>query len=272
MCLIILALGQHQDFPAVLVANRDEYYQRPTLPMHWWADLPLLAGRDLQSGGTWLGLSADGRCAAVTNYRELASSAGKASRGHLPVNALQMPQAALTQALSAQGQDYSGYSLLAFDGADWRYRSNRDRVACRRLHRGFYGLSNHLLQSNWPKVQLGRQRVMQALARDAAGGNASRPLEEHTRQLHEALLRALQHPLPAPREQLPDTGVGIELESFLSPLLITGTTYGTRATTAISWHRSGQILVTEQTWRAPAMAGQVIAGELRQYQLQAQQP
>ncbi|MEO9735232.1 NRDE family protein [Marinobacter alexandrii] len=247
MCLIAFTLGQHPDFPLVVAANRDEFFRRPTAPMDWWTteqSTEILAGRDLQSGGTWLAVARDGRVSAVTNVREGSPETGQTSRGELPIRALAEPISALAGSLSSRTEQYAGFNLVYLNEASGWYYSNRDAHPGRRVHRGAYGLSNHLLQTPWPKLLRLRQNVADVVA--SSGGDAD--------QLHQALVPLLQDTTPAPDDLLPDTGVGLETERFLSSPFIVGDAYGTRATTIVSVSRHGQITVSEQSWGSNAQA------------------
>lgn len=241
MCLIAFTLGQNRHFPLVLAANRDEFFDRPTRAMDWWRmddGTPVLAGQDLISGGTWLAIADDGRISAVTNVREGMTDTGKRSRGELPLRALTEPRQPLFQDLTSHTDDYAGFNLIHLDTqAGWHY-SNRDAHPGRHIYQGAYGLSNHLLQTPWPKLL----RLRQALARtvDAA--------ENNTERLHQQLIRLLQDPTPAPDHLLPDTGVGLATERLLSSPFITGEQYGTRATTVLTIGADHQVRVTEQSW------------------------
>ncbi|OEY66713.1 NRDE family protein [Marinobacter sp. X15-166B] len=246
MCLIAFSLGQHPDYPVVVAANRDEFYPRPTTAMSWWPESDLLAGKDLQSGGTWLAVNRQGDIAAVTNVREGSPEPGQVTRGELPIRALTMPGAELETHLLQHQDQYAGFNLLTISGQHGWYFSNRDAHPGRRVYRGSYGLSNHLLQSPWPKLIRLRQRISQTLAAARCG---------RTSLLHERLISNLQDTTPAPDHLLPDTGVALETERFLSSPFISGTDYGTRATTIISLSREGEIMVTEQTWHAEGRPG-----------------
>lgn len=248
MCLIAFALERNPTFPLVLAANRDEFFRRPTAPMDWWqtgTGLTLLSGRDLQAGGTWLALTRDGDIAAVTNVREGSPEPGRRSRGELPLRALREPRDHLWQALADEGQDYAGFNLVRLSADGSWYYSNRDAHPGRWLHRGVYGLSNHLLQTPWPKVLRLRAALEQTVA--GAGPDADK--------LHRQLLELLQDPRPAPDRELPDTGVGQDMERFLSSPFIAGSDYGTRTTTIVTLSADGDIRVTEQTWQPQARPG-----------------
>ncbi len=247
MCLISFALDQHPDFPLVLAANRDEFFRRPTAAMDWWttdSGQQVLAGRDLQSGGTWLAINRNGALSAVTNVREGTPEAGRLSRGRLPLQALQSPHTMLNARLPREAADYSGFNLLYLDGTAGWYYSNRDAHPGRHVHRGLYGLSNHLLQTPWPKLV----RLRQKLADILSSG------ERDEQQLHRLLITAMQDTRPAPDHLLPDTGVGPGTERFLSAPFVCGDEYGTRATTVVTLSRSGHIRVSEQSWGPSAQS------------------
>lgn len=236
MCLILFAIGQHPDLPLVVAANRDEFYQRPTRAMHWWSSPEILAGKDEQSGGTWLGVTRDGQVAAVTNFRDGQPERGDWSRGQLPVQALTENSDQLDQHLRDTTDRFAGYNLFRVDARQGWYFSNRDSHPGRTLHRGVYGLSNHLLQSPWPKLVRLRKTLHDRLH------------DTPQSQLHDVLIDALMDTTPAPDAFLPDTGIGLERERFLSSPFIRSETYGTRATTIVSVHRDGTVSVTEQGW------------------------
>ncbi|MGM0570708.1 NRDE family protein [Marinobacter sp.] len=247
MCLILFALDQHPEFPLVLAANRDEFYDRPTTPMHWWPDNQCLAGRDDRSGGTWLAVSRDAAVTAVTNVREGSGEPGRLTRGKLPLLALDQPADELTQHLADHGDLYAGFNLVRLAGGKGWYYSNRDAHPGRSLHRGTYGLSNHLLQSPWPKLV----RLREQLRATLAGCDPQDP-----EALHEALLGPLGDSTPAPDHLLPDTGIGLDQERFLSSPFIASEFYGTRASTVVTVALSGEVRVTEQQWGRGGVAGE----------------
>ncbi|WP_372964933.1 NRDE family protein [Marinobacter sp.] len=241
MCTIVFAIGQSRHFPLVVAANRDEFFHRPTAAMDWWqADTGqnILAGRDLESGGTWLAVSQEGMVAAVTNVREGSAEAGRCSRGELPLKALSQPCQNLKEMLGSEAGRYSGFNLISLSTSGGWYYSNRDAHPGRQIFKGIYGLSNHLLQTPWPKLLRLRNNIGRHI--DQAGTDSS--------ELHNQLAPLLQDTTPAPDNQLPDTGVGIETERFLSSLFIAGDHYGTRATTIVTVSEQGEIRVTEQSW------------------------
>jgi len=237
MCLILFAWKMHETYPLILAANRDEFYERPSAPAAFWADAPdLLAGRDLKAGGTWLGITRNGRLAAITNYRDPASLKKEApSRGHLVSDYLrgrESPDEYL-QRLDPRAGRYNGFSLLVGDRSELFYYSNRGEAS--RLAPGIHGMSNHLLDTPWPKVNRGKQTLERLLAGDR---NPS----------PEALLDLLASRSRPPDDQLPDTGVGLEWERILSPLFIESPTYGTRCSTVLLIDRQGVVTFVERVF------------------------
>ncbi len=233
MCLIAIAWRAHPGFPLVVAANRDEWRERPALPAHWWPEHPhLLAGRDLQAGGTWMGITKGGRFAAVTNFRDPSDRRSTApSRGALVAQFLlgrDSPGDHLA-GLAARAPAYNGFNLLAGDGNSLWYFGSREGVA-REVEPGVHALSNHLLDEPWPKVRLAREAMRASLA----GGD-------------EPLFAMLSDTTPAPDALLPDTGVGLARERLLSPALIVGERYGTRASTVLRVDASGAVHLEERT-------------------------
>lgn len=231
MCLIVVGWRGHPDYPLVVAANRDEFYARPTADAAPWPDAPaVFGGIDREAGGTWLGICSDGRFAAVTNVREPGMAKGERSRGNLTRDFLLGDMAALDYARQIDGGLYSGFNLLVSDGADLVYRSNRDG-APRRLPPGIYGLSNHLLDSPWPKLLSARQGFAAALP----------ALPDET-----ALFALLADDEIVADDALPQTGVSLEWERLLSAVFVKSENYGTRAST-VAWQRSdGAILLHER--------------------------
>lgn len=233
MCLIALAWQAHPDYPLIVMANRDEFYRRPTAPARFWPEAPqMLAGRDLAAGGTWLGVTREGRFAALTNYRDPAAPLGERSRGLLVSTFLQGQMSAGDYAgsVAAEGDDFGGFSLLLGDGRELMVVSNRG-MAPTHLAPGIHGLSNHLLDTPWPKVEKAKAGLQRALADVAA----------------EPLLALLADDRWADDAMLPDTGVGLIMERMLSPLFIHSPQYGTRASTVLmQGHVRAQFL--EQTF------------------------
>ncbi|MDX2350290.1 MAG: NRDE family protein [Porticoccus sp.] len=221
MCLIVFAWKHHPDYPLIMAANRDEYYQRPTVLADFWEDQPnILAGRDLTSGGTWLGINRQGRFAAVTNYREGHQQLASRSRGELTANFLgsDIDAKQYAQHVIDEGDQYNGFNLLLGDGDQLYYCSNR-QSQLQQVPPGIYSLSNHLLDSPWPKA-IHAKEVLEPLLKT---NSVDRDL----------LIQSLQRREPFADEHLPDTGVGLEMERMLSPPFIASKDYGTRCTTVL---------------------------------------
>ena len=237
MCLIALVWQQHADYPLVVVANRDEFFERPTADATWWTDQPLLAGRDLRGGGTWLGVSRSGRFAALTNYRDPAQMREDArSRGDLVVNCLASDASAETLAaevVAARAQ-YNPFNLLIHDGATLAMvESHSGRHA--RLDAGVHTISNGPVDAPWPKAM--------AAAADLARAMQGSPDPD-------ALIAQMHDDRPAPDAQLPQTGVPLEWERMLSSRFIRAPGYGTRCTTVLRYHASGCVDFIEARWDA----------------------
>jgi uncharacterized protein with NRDE domain len=236
MCLIAFALDMHPKYRLILVANRDEFFERPTSPAMFWPIAPhLLAGRDDRAGGTWCGLTRDGRFASVTNFREPPDqSTKKLSRGALPVDFLASSRssAEYAESIANDAARYSGFNLLVDDGVEMVYFSNRGRGP-EHLGAGVYGLSNDLLDTPWPKVV----RAKTALSR----------MLQHPDPDPGHFLDLLSDTTIAPDSDLPDTGFGRAWERILSPVFISAPDYGTRCSTIVMVSRKGDVLFEEWT-------------------------
>jgi uncharacterized protein with NRDE domain len=238
MCLILFAWKMHPNFPLILAANRDEFYERPSAPAAFWEDAPdLLAGRDLREGGTWLGITRTGRLAALTNYRDPASlKIGAPSRGTLVGDYLRgrdAPEDYLRRIAPGAGR-YNGFNLIAGDPHGLFYFSNRGG-ARERLKPGIHGLSNRLLDTPWPKVEWGKKVLLDLLS-------------EKRGPSPEALFGLLAERTRPPDDRLPDTGVGLEWEKILSPLFIESPVYGTRSSTVLLIDRKGAVIFVERVF------------------------
>jgi uncharacterized protein with NRDE domain len=239
MCLILLAVDAHPRFPLVVAANRDEFHDRPTRPAGWWPEAPgVLAGRDERSGGTWMGVTRDGRWAAVTNYREPAGERPDApSRGGLVADYLRGSEPAETYlaGLAERAGEYNGFNLLVGERERVLWLSNRQPVPrAEPVGRGVHGLSNHLLDTPWPKVVRGAAELRRAL---------SAPDPDPRALLDLMLDRTL-----AADHDLPSTGVGRELERALSSRFILTPGYGTRSSTALLLDRGGTLRFVERSY------------------------
>jgi uncharacterized protein with NRDE domain len=222
MCTLLLAWEAHPRYRLVLAANRDEFYQRPTAEADYWEDAPqLFAGRDLIHGGTWLGVTATGRIAALTNYREPhAARKDGPSRGRLVSDFLreETTAEAYFERLRSEALPYSGYNLLLGD-PDRLYCCSNKSDDIVRIAPGIHGLSNHLLDTPWPKVVRGKQSLTRVLQAESFS--------------IEDLFAVLADRTRAPDELLPDTGVGLERERLLSSIFIASEHYGTRSSTVL---------------------------------------
>jgi len=249
MCLIGLAWRHHPHYQLVLAGNRDEYFARPSAALDWWAaPSAILAGRDLQGGGSWLGVTRTGRLAAVTNYREpnVARRADAPSRGALVAGFLASSQSLgdYLESISDEGALYSGFNLLVATGlatthaALW-VASNRDPATPQPVAPGIHGLSNGNFDEAWPKVVA----IQGVLARRLAGPAAADPAE-----LAEALIADLSDEHAARDEMLPASGVSMELERLLSPAFVRMPGYGTRASSVVLVDQLGTVDFVERSF------------------------
>lgn len=237
MCLIVLSLNEHPDYPLIVAANRDEFYDRKTAPASFWSDHPeILGGRDLVACGTWLAMNRNGRIAMVTNYRDFSRQIPDApSRGGLVTDYL-MSDAhphAYMQDVARRGHRYNGFNLIVGNPRELYYYSNyADGVAP--VPPGLHGISNHLLNTPWPKVRRATQTIG-ALIRDGIG----KP---------EPFLDALYDDATAADDELPDTGVGLERERQLSSVFIKSPGYGSRCSTVVLVDRNNQVRFVERVY------------------------
>jgi uncharacterized protein with NRDE domain len=245
MCLVLIALESHPEYSLILAANRDEFYDRPTTPAAVWADQPsVLAGRDLKAGGTWLGLDTQGRLAAVTNYRQGARETPAArSRGHLVSDFLTRDIAAQVyfERVHREAHLYNGFNLIAGDTTGFFYYSNREGTV-RSLGPGVYGLSNHLLDTLWPKV---------AATKTAFGALVDGRAEELTA----GLFSLLSDRSRAADDLLPSTGVSRDWERLLSSAFIATEQYGTRSSTVVLVGRDGKTSFMERSFGPGGIPG-----------------
>lgn len=229
MCLIVFEWKPGDRGYLRLVANRDEFHARAAAPLAFWKDMPsILGGRDLQAGGTWLGLSRSGRLAAITNVREIQAAPKNAlSRGKLVSDFLSSQESAadFISRHQSDSQRFPGFNLLLLSEGTLHYWSNRgpDSEHGSALAAGRYGLSNAGLDSPWPKLS--------AACEQLARTPAEAPAEE--------LLSVTGRRESFPDDSLPDTGIGIEAERLLSPPFIVSPRYGTRCTTVVQWNETG---------------------------------
>ena len=237
MCLIAIAYKVHPDYPLLVAANRDEYYERPTAVAEFWEEAPaLLAGRDLQAGGTWMGVTREGRFAAITNHRNPPTTpAEPRSRGLLTLDFLlgDMSPVGYMEALADNAAAYAGFNLLVGTIESLFYYSNIEQQV-RPLEPGIYSLSNALLDTSWPKQEMARSRMQGVIEQTVD---------------HPQLQAVVADRSEVADEQLPNTGVGKELERLLSAQFIVSDAYGTRATTSLWLDRSGGFSWRESNYR-----------------------
>jgi len=236
VCLILFAWRAHPDYRLVLAANRDEFHGRPTLAADFWPGQPdLLAGRDLQAGGTWLGVTRSGRFAAVTNFREplAPESPFERSRGELCTNYLagDLPPREQAGLLRKSGSSYRGFNLLLGTPERLAYVSNRDEQV-REIAAGCHGLSNDLLDTDWPKVRSGRDRLQRLL--------------EDGRVDPEALLELLTERSLVPGDMPPGAEDGEIRRHLMNHYFIVSPEYGTRSSTVLLLDRSGGVTFVER--------------------------
>ena len=233
MCLIVVGWQAHADYPLVVAANRDEFYHRPTALAARWPDAPqVIGGLDLEAGGTWLGATETGRFAAVTNVREPNMAKGEHSRGALTRDFLLSETPALDYAQQIDRSLFSGFNLLLGDGKTLVYSSNRNSEA-RQLPPGIYGLSNHRLDSPWPKLLKARERFADALPE----------LPDQTE-----FFDLLSDQQLVEDNRLPQTGVPLEWERLLSAIFVQSESYGTRASTVLWQGINGEVRLHEKSF------------------------
>jgi len=232
MCLLAFAWHRHPDYPLILAANRDEMRDRPTAAADWWPDAPeILGGRDLRAGGSWLGITSPGRLAALTNFRDGREPPPNAvSRGDLVADYLQsgITPPGFARALEGSADRYAGFSLIFGDRDTLYYFSNRGGPRGP-VEPGVHTLSNHLLDTPWPKSERLRQEF----------------LAHFTRPDPADLFAMLDDTTPAADGELPETGVGYRLEKRLSAPCVVGETYGTRCSTVILLDRRNHVIFEE---------------------------
>ncbi len=236
MCLILVAWRVHAEHSLILAANRDESYERPATQAAWWQDRPqILAGRDLRAGGTWLGITKTGNFAALTNFRGGAPKSPDApSRGALVIRMLES-QASIQDRLAWLKNASVGYPDFNLLCADRQHLGIYESTsgAYRLLEPGIYGLSNHLLDTPWPKVQQAKSKLAEALG----------AVPDDT-----ALLNLLRDDRPAADSELPRTGISMEWERLLSSAFIRGPAYGTRCSTIVRIGAGTRVEFREWTW------------------------
>ena len=235
MCLIFISINDHPDYKLIVAANRDEFYVRKTAPAQFWNDQPeILAGRDLEAGGTWLGVNRRGKVSMITNYRDPKNINPKApSRGKLVSDFLsdQSNGKEYLQNIS-RPEEYNGFNLIT-GNADALYYFSNYREGITEMKSGLYGLSNHLLDSPWPKVVKGKALMTDLLSKQFTTND---------------LFALLYNESVASDDLLPDTGVGLERERALSSMFIKSPGYGTRCSTVLLVDRDNNFTFCERVF------------------------
>ena len=238
MCLIVFAWKQSADTPLLLAANRDEFYARPALAAAWWEEAPhVYAGKDLEAGGTWMGINKQGRFAAITNIRNgEAKKNGAPSRGKIVADFLcdNISPSSYLQTLTSKAKDYAGFNLILGDANDIYWFSNAQQHTAQRLQPGVYGLSNASLDTPWPKVLKAKTQLEKLIQKSASDQDYFELLADTTQ---------------APEHLLPQTGVSLEWERLLSSIHIHSNDYGTRVSSLIKCHADGTAHLTERVLR-----------------------
>ena len=239
MCLINFAFQAHPQYPFIVAANRDEFHKRETAPAHIWEEYPfLLGGKDLEKGGMWLGVTSSGRFAALTNYREIVNYPEEIrSRGELVKDYLigNMTPLDYVTSLVPIKDEFPGFNLLVGNGEELYVFSNRSNEI-EKISAGVYSLCNGDFHCNWPKVRLGKDLIKDSLQ------------IKSEQELIQFLMKGLKDQTKAPDQLLPDTGVGIELERFLSSIYISGEDYGTRSSTVMIMNKKNEIHFAEKSY------------------------
>lgn len=237
MCLIFLSVHQHPRYKLIVAANRDEFYQRKTAAAQFWEDHPeILGGRDLEAQGTWMAINKNGRIAMVTNYRDLTNLKSIApSRGALVADFLlntESPQNYLSE-VAVKGYQYNGFNLIVGSPEELWYNSNYKK-GVEKISNGLHGLSNHLLDTPWPKVERGLEKMRKLISDRNVDSN----------QLFEVLF----DDAIAADDQLPDTGIGLQRERVLSSMFIKSPGYGTRCSTVILIDHNNAVQFSERVY------------------------
>ena len=240
MCILFFAINKHPDYPVIICANRDEFHHRPTQKMHLWPQANILAGKDLQAGGTWLGLDNAGNFSALTNYRQADKlDRQKKSRGDLVLNALcaqqsHLPDQQFAEHLTTAAKEYNGFNLI-FGQLSKLYCFDSINQKLITIDHGFHSICNGALDDIWPKMARGQQQLEQIIGQ-------AKPLDINQ------LFTVMTDQTQAPFEQLPNTGISQKLEQLLSSIFIISPEYGTRSTTIITVTKNAEAVVYERNY------------------------
>jgi uncharacterized protein with NRDE domain len=235
MCLIIFANNVHPKYKLIFAANRDEFYNRPSEQADFWEYQPdLLAGKDLQAGGTWLGITKQGRFAAITNFRDLKNHRNDAtSRGKLTLDFLtsNVSPEEYYNKLNPTLNEFNGFNLLLGD-VDQLYYFSSKTDSLKKLDKGIHGISNAILDTPWPKIERSKRHLESLIQQEDI--NAWE------------VIAILKDTSIAKDEELPDTGVGLDLERMLSPVFIKSEKYGTRCSSVVMVDKENNVKFVEK--------------------------
>jgi len=261
MCLISLRWAPDHAIPLIIAANRDEYYQRSSLPAQCWKENPdIFAGKDLVKGGTWLGINTvQGKLAILTNFREKSERIYNSSRGNIVSHYLQSSSSAIQwlKNFEESAESYAGFNLLVGDPDGFYYYSNRE-PDIKTLQPGLYGFSNGLWHAKWPKVLTLKQKMTNISHKFQSSFQWS----SNNQSLTHCVLSALHNQQTYDDDLLPETGCGIDIERNLSPCFIKGHTYGTRTSTAIQINNQGMMHWGEQHYLQKGNKGDLFLHKL----------
>jgi uncharacterized protein with NRDE domain len=235
MCLIVFEKNNHPDYKLIFAANRDEFYERPSAPLHLWDDEPVYAGKDLKEGGTWCGISRNGRFAAVTNYRNIKSiKKDSVSRGRIVTDFLTGTSSPefYSKGLADSASQYNGYSLIFGHKSELYFFSNQTKKMVK-VESGIHGLSNHLMDTPWFNVKRGKQLLKQAIEK---GDN-----------LIDDMFAMLSDKTISPDDELPDTGLEKNIERKISSIFVETPDYGTRSSTVILIDQKDNVTFVERS-------------------------
>lgn len=239
MCLIVFANNILEDYKLIFAANRDEFYNRPSEQAEFWSDYSdLLAGKDLQAGGTWMGITKHGKFAAITNFRDLKNHRNDApSRGSLTLDFLisDISPEEYYNKLKSTLPNYNGFNLILGNVDELFYFSNKTK-GLQKPERGIHGISNAILDTPWPKVEKSKRQLQHLIEQ---------------KNIHPwEILNLLDDTSLAKDEELPNTGVGLEMERMLSPIFIKSKEYGTRSSTIVTVDNQNNVRFVEKTYFA----------------------
>ncbi len=236
MCLVVFSVNNHPIYKFVAIANRDEFYERPTQKAHWWNNAKILAGRDLKANGTWMGVTKNEKFAALTNFRSPSEiDVNKKTRGEIVSDYLTSDLTIETFLTKLkQKNDYNGYNLILFDSERAAYFSNKQN-SIHFLEKGTYAVSNALLDTPWQKLAIAKKKINDII-------------ENATVFDTEKAFEIMKNKDITVDTELPETGVGLEIERMLSPIFVQSKQYGTRSTTLFLLTHDGHASYEERTY------------------------